>query len=136
MANKGTVKEQSQHSQTKLSSESEFVHHLATQQLNTRGRSCDCAERLGKFAGTSRLHHVKKTIDVIPTQESLSRSLEQSANAFNRRDLFRWALGWGSVLRIDHCELCGGYIKTLVEDRSEDVFLADWTLIHLDIVAR
>jgi len=42
----------------------------------------------------------------------------------------------GSVLRIDHCELCGGYIKTLVEDRSEDVFLADWTLIHLDIVAR
>jgi FdhE protein len=39
-------------------------------------------------------------------------------------------------LRIDHCGSCGGYLKTYVGNGSEDVFLADWTSIHLDIIAR
>jgi len=39
-------------------------------------------------------------------------------------------------LRIDYCEGCGGYLKTYNGEGSEAVFLADWTSIHLDIIAR
>jgi FdhE protein len=38
-------------------------------------------------------------------------------------------------LRIDYCESCGGYLKTYEGEGSESVLLADWTSIHLDIVA-
>lgn len=42
----------------------------------------------------------------------------------------------GSPLRIDYCEACGGYIKTYHGEGNEDVFLADWTSLNLDIVSR
>jgi FdhE protein len=38
-------------------------------------------------------------------------------------------------LRIDYCEGCLGYLKTYDGEGSESVLLADWTSIHLDIVA-
>jgi FdhE protein len=39
-------------------------------------------------------------------------------------------------LRIDYCEACSGYVKTYEGQGSESVLLADWTSLHLDIVAR
>jgi FdhE protein len=39
-------------------------------------------------------------------------------------------------LRIDYCETCGGYLKTYDGEGSESVLLADWTSLHLDLVAR
>ena len=39
-------------------------------------------------------------------------------------------------LRIDYCETCGGYLKTYDGEGSESVLLADWTSIHLDVIAR
>jgi FdhE protein len=41
-----------------------------------------------------------------------------------------------SSLRIDYCEGCGGYLKTYNGEGSEAVFLADWTSVHLDLIAR
>jgi FdhE protein len=41
-----------------------------------------------------------------------------------------------SSLRIDYCETCGGYLKTYNGEGSESVFLADWTSVHLDLIAR
>ena len=38
-------------------------------------------------------------------------------------------------LRIDHCAACGGYLKTYIGEGSESVLLADWTSLHLDVVA-
>ena len=38
-------------------------------------------------------------------------------------------------LRIEHCEACDGYLKTYNGEGSESVLLADWTSLHLDIVA-
>jgi FdhE protein len=38
-------------------------------------------------------------------------------------------------LRIDYCESCRGYLKTYEGQGSESVLLADWTSIHLDVVA-
>ena len=39
-------------------------------------------------------------------------------------------------LRIDYCEACGGYLKTYDGEGSESVLLADWTSLHLDLIAR
>jgi len=41
-----------------------------------------------------------------------------------------------SGLRIDYCEACSGYVKTYEGQGSESVLLADWTSLHLDIIAR
>jgi FdhE protein len=38
-------------------------------------------------------------------------------------------------LRIDYCEACRGYLKTYDGEGSEHVLLADWTSIHLDVIA-
>jgi FdhE protein len=39
-------------------------------------------------------------------------------------------------LRVDYCESCCGYLKTYVGRGSENVLLADWTSIHLDLIAQ
>jgi FdhE protein len=39
-------------------------------------------------------------------------------------------------LRIDYCDACRGYLKTYNGQGHEDVLLADWTSLHLDVVAR
>jgi FdhE protein len=38
-------------------------------------------------------------------------------------------------LRIDYCDRCKGYLKTYVQEGNEGIFLADWTSIHLDVIA-
>ena len=39
------------------------------------------------------------------------------------------------ALRIDHCESCGGYLKTYNGEGHESLMLADWTSLHLDLIA-
>ena len=41
-----------------------------------------------------------------------------------------------SGLRIDYCDGCHGYLKTYDGEGSESVLLADWTSMHLDLLAR
>lgn len=38
-------------------------------------------------------------------------------------------------LRLDHCESCRGYLKTYNGQGEEALLLADWTSLHLDLVA-
>jgi len=38
-------------------------------------------------------------------------------------------------LRIDYCEACKGYLKTYAGTGNEDLLLADWTSLHLDLLA-
>jgi FdhE protein len=38
-------------------------------------------------------------------------------------------------LRIDHCASCSGYLKTYNGQGEEAVMLADWTSLHLDVIA-
>lgn len=52
------------------------------------------------------------------------------------RRLGHLSLEGEAVLRIDSCEECGGYLKTYNGEGSEALFLADWTSLHLDIIAR
>lgn len=46
------------------------------------------------------------------------------------------AVGGEEGLRIDYCEPCRGYLKTYDGEGSEAVLLADWTSLHLDLLAR
>jgi len=39
-------------------------------------------------------------------------------------------------LRIDYCEFCRAYLKTFDGEGYETFFLADWTSLHLDVIAR
>ena len=39
-------------------------------------------------------------------------------------------------LRIDYCESCRAYVKTYNGHGDEAVLLADWTSLHLDVLAR
>ena len=38
-------------------------------------------------------------------------------------------------LRVDYCESCRGYIKTYNGTGRESMLLADWTSLHLDVIA-
>jgi hypothetical protein len=38
-------------------------------------------------------------------------------------------------LRIDYCEACRGYLKTYDGQGNEQLMLADWTSLHLDLLA-
>jgi FdhE protein len=38
-------------------------------------------------------------------------------------------------LRIDYCESCHGYLKTYAGQGDEHLLLADWTSLHLDLLA-
>jgi FdhE protein len=38
-------------------------------------------------------------------------------------------------LRIDYCQSCRAYLKTYNGEGSESLYLADWTSLHLDIIA-
>ena len=40
-----------------------------------------------------------------------------------------------SGLRIDHCESCGGYLKTYDGQGNETLLLSDWSSLHLDLIA-
>lgn len=40
-----------------------------------------------------------------------------------------------SGLRIDHCEACRGYLKTYDGEGNEPLLLADWSSLHLDLIA-
>jgi FdhE protein len=39
-------------------------------------------------------------------------------------------------MRLDTCEECKGYIKTYINEGNEQVILADWSTLHLDIVGK
>jgi FdhE protein len=39
-------------------------------------------------------------------------------------------------LRVDYCDACKGYLKTYDGQGNEEVLLADWTSLHLDLLAR
>ncbi|HXH90889.1 MAG TPA: formate dehydrogenase accessory protein FdhE [Thermoanaerobaculia bacterium] len=41
-----------------------------------------------------------------------------------------------NYLRIDYCQSCRAYLKTYNGEGSEPLFLADWSSLHLDIIAR
>ena len=51
------------------------------------------------------------------------------------RRLTTLAVDGEAGLRIDSCDLCQAYLKTYDGEGNEAVLLADWTSLHLDVVA-
>lgn len=54
----------------------------------------------------------------------------------NDHRLFVLAIQGEKHLRIDYCDACSGYLKTYVGEGEEKVLLADWTSLHLDLLAQ
>jgi FdhE protein len=54
----------------------------------------------------------------------------------NNHRLSALAIEGEKYLRIDYCQSCGAYLKTYDGEGSEPFFLADWTSLHLDVIAR
>jgi hypothetical protein len=46
------------------------------------------------------------------------------------------SIGGEGGLRLDYCEHCDGYLKTYSGMGNEILLMADWTSLHLDILAR
>jgi FdhE protein len=46
------------------------------------------------------------------------------------------SIGGEGELRLDYCEHCDGYLKTYSGMGNETLLMADWTTLHLDILAR
>lgn len=40
------------------------------------------------------------------------------------------------MFRVDVCGACNGYLKTYLNEGDEELFLADWSTLHLDVLAR
>jgi FdhE protein len=53
----------------------------------------------------------------------------------NDHQLSALAIEEEKYLRIDYCKSCRGYLKTYIGEGSESLFLADWTSLHLDVIA-
>ena len=53
----------------------------------------------------------------------------------DHRRLATLAVQGETLLRIDYCESCGGYLKTYDGQGMESLMLADWTSLYLDVVA-
>lgn len=63
----------------------------------------------------------------------------RSSCPFCERDTHRLSvisLEGEAGLRIDACEACRGYVKTLNGPADEELLLADWTSLHLDVLAK
>jgi FdhE protein len=53
----------------------------------------------------------------------------------NDHRLSALAIEGEKYLRIDYCQSCHAYLKTYDGEGSETFFLADWTSLHLDVIA-
>jgi FdhE protein len=54
----------------------------------------------------------------------------------NAQRLTSLAIDGEPGLRIDHCESCDGYLKTYDGEGNEALMLADWSTLHLDLLAQ
>ena len=54
----------------------------------------------------------------------------------DEQELLTLAIEGEKNLRIDYCKSCSGYLKTYIGQGSENLYLADWTTVHLDVIAR
>lgn len=54
----------------------------------------------------------------------------------NDHRLFVFAIEGEKHLRIDYCGACRGYLKTYDGEGAESVLLADWTSLHVDLLAQ
>ena len=54
----------------------------------------------------------------------------------NDHQLFVLSIEGERLLRIDYCGACRGYLKTYDGEGAESVLLADWTSLHVDLLAQ
>jgi FdhE protein len=97
----------------------------------TCGSAPAMAQLVGADAGRKRL----LSCGCCGTRWEFRRTKCPFCEADSQR-LASMSVGGEPGLRIDHCEACGGYLKTYDGQGGEDILLADWTTLHLDLLAQ
>jgi FdhE protein len=97
--------------------------------------SCGAGPTMGQIAGTDPARHRLLCCGRCRTRWRWRRT----QCPFCENDSHRLAgikVEGEPALRIDHCTECRGYLKTYVGQGEESLLLADWTSLHLDLLAQ
>jgi FdhE protein len=96
--------------------------------------TCGSLPAMGQLAGTeSRMRHL--VCGCCGTRWRFRRTGCPFCENTDDHRLAAVAIEGEAGLRIDYCESCGGYLKTYAGTGSEALLLADWTSLHLDVIA-
>lgn len=96
--------------------------------------TCGAGPAMGQIAGTDQARHRLLCCGRCRTRWRWRRT----QCPFCENDSHRLAgikVEGEPTLRIDHCTECRGYLKTYVGEGEEALLLADWTSLHLDLIA-
>jgi FdhE protein len=97
--------------------------------------TCGAGPAMGQFAGTDQARHRLLCCGRCRTRWRWRRT----QCPFCENDSHRLAgikIEAEPALRIDYCPECSGYLKTYLGEGEESLLLADWTTLHLDLLAR
>jgi FdhE protein len=98
--------------------------------------TCGAPPAMAQLVGVDPEHRRLLTCGRCRTHWSYRRIACPFCENKDNRQLAVLAVEGEAGLRIDYCESCNGYLKTYVGEGSEPVLLADWTSVHLDVIAR
>ena len=90
----------------------------------------------GAVGGEGSRPPAQAVVRPLPTRWRYRRTGCPFCDAQDEHRLAVVAVEGEAGLRIDYCDACSGYLKTYDGEGSESVLLADWTSLHLDVIAR
>ena len=99
---------------------------------------CPCAERRPRWrssSGRTRAGGGSSRCGRCGARWQFSRTVCPFCEADAQKTAALTIEGEGG-LRIDYCESCQAYLKTYDGEGNEAVLLADWSSLHLDVLAR
>jgi len=96
--------------------------------------TCGAGPAMGQIAGTDPARHRLLCCGHCRTRWRWRRTQCPFCENDSHR-LAGFKLEGEPDLRIDHCTECRGYLKTYVGQGEESLRLADWTSLHLDLIA-
>jgi FdhE protein len=98
--------------------------------------ACGSLPAMAQLAGTGPLRRRLLACGLCNTRWGYQRMGCPFCETQDHHRLAVLAIEGEAGLRIDYCESCHGYLKTYAGEGNESLLLADWTSIHLDLVAQ
>ena len=98
--------------------------------------ACGSGPCMSQLVGADSGHRRLLVCGCCGTRWSFPRMRCPFCENANEHQLFVLAIEGEKFLRIDYCDACSGYLKTYIGEGAENVLLADWTSLHLDLLAQ
>jgi len=96
---------------------------------------CGCAPAMAQLVRTDKGRERYLSCGCCRTRWSYRRTSCPFCKNENQDRLDIFELPQEENFRIDLCRECDGYIKTYLNEGDEELLLADWSTLHLDVVA-